>query len=68
MVVGHELTHSFDSQGRKFDEIGRLREWFSDQSAANFVRLADEVVQLYDGELGCLCSSHSLQFLGGDIV
>src|SRR5262245_64633104 len=29
MVMGHELTHGFDDQGRKFDPSGRLAEWWA---------------------------------------
>jgi endothelin-converting enzyme/putative endopeptidase len=29
MVMGHELTHGFDDQGRKFDKAGKLVEWWA---------------------------------------
>ena len=35
-VIGHEMTHSFDDQGRKFDEHGRLVDWWSKQDAQRF--------------------------------
>ena len=35
-VIGHEMTHGFDDQGRQFDAIGNLRDWWSPQSAAKF--------------------------------
>ncbi len=35
-VVGHELTHGFDDQGRKFDAEGSLREWWSPEVAKKF--------------------------------
>jgi putative endopeptidase len=47
MVMGHELTHGFDDEGRKFDAEGRLRDWWT----ANVVKEFDErvkcVVQQY---------------------
>ncbi len=39
-VVGHEMTHGFDDQGRKFDHTGNLECWWSDEDAAEFTRRA----------------------------
>ncbi len=45
-VIGHELTHGFDDQGRKFDAQGNLRDWWTAEDAAEFEKratcLADE--------------------------
>jgi len=35
-VIGHEITHSFDSTGALFDETGRLRDWWTPQDLAQF--------------------------------
>jgi putative endopeptidase len=35
-VIGHEITHGFDDQGRKYDSEGRLRDWWTAQDAATF--------------------------------
>jgi len=35
-IIGHELTHGFDDQGRKFDSEGKLRDWWSASDAALF--------------------------------
>ena len=35
-VIGHEMTHSFDDQGRKHDAYGRLHNWWTKQDAARF--------------------------------
>jgi putative endopeptidase len=35
-VIGHEMTHGFDDQGRKFDATGRLRDWWTAQDAERF--------------------------------
>ncbi|HEX4303694.1 MAG TPA: M13-type metalloendopeptidase [Rhizomicrobium sp.] len=35
-VIGHELTHGFDDQGRQFDATGRLRDWWAPADAAIF--------------------------------
>jgi putative endopeptidase len=36
VVAGHELTHDFDDQGRKFDVKGNLRDWWSPQDAKEY--------------------------------
>jgi predicted metalloendopeptidase len=48
MVVGHELTHGFDDQGRKFDALGRLKEWWEPSVIAKFEQRAQCVDDLYD--------------------
>lgn len=35
-VIGHEMTHGFDDQGRKFDAKGNLKEWWTPQDAKNY--------------------------------
>jgi putative endopeptidase len=36
-VIGHEMTHGFDDQGRRFDGTGKLAEWWTADDAAKFV-------------------------------
>lgn len=40
VVIGHEMTHGFDDQGRKFDKEGNLNDWWSESDAANFEKRA----------------------------
>jgi endothelin-converting enzyme/putative endopeptidase len=47
MVVGHELTHGFDDQGRKYDARGNLADWWTPEVAKEFDRRAACVVQQY---------------------
>lgn len=46
-VVGHELTHGFDDEGRQFDANGNLRDWWQKQDEEAFNKLADCVVKEY---------------------
>jgi len=46
-VIGHELTHGFDDQGRQFDLDGNLKDWWSDKDAQEFERRADCFVKQY---------------------
>lgn len=36
VVIGHEMTHGFDDQGRQYDKNGNLENWWTDADAANF--------------------------------
>ena len=47
-VIGHEMTHGFDDQGRQFDAAGNLRDWWSPQSAAEFKKRSQAIVQQYN--------------------
>jgi endothelin-converting enzyme/putative endopeptidase len=49
MVVGHELTHGFDDQGRQYDASGNLRDWWTPAIATEFDRRAACVERQYDG-------------------
>jgi len=40
-VIGHELTHGFDDQGRKIDASGALRDWWTKEDAEKFKKRAD---------------------------
>jgi len=46
-VIGHELTHGFDDQGRKFAPDGRLREWWAPEVASRFEERAQCVDDFY---------------------
>jgi predicted metalloendopeptidase len=48
MVMGHELTHGFDDQGRKFDASGRLSEWWAPEVATKFEERAKCVIDRYE--------------------
>jgi endothelin-converting enzyme/putative endopeptidase len=48
-VIGHELTHGFDDQGRQFDANGNLKDWWQKSDAAEFTKLSDCFVNEYGG-------------------
>jgi putative endopeptidase len=48
-VIGHELTHGFDDQGRKYDPQGNLRDWWTDQDGKEFEKRASCVSDEYSG-------------------
>lgn len=49
MVMGHELTHGFDDQGRKYDGTGKLTEWWGPDAVKRFEERAQCVEKLYGG-------------------
>ncbi|MCR4658843.1 MAG: M13 family metallopeptidase [Bacteroidales bacterium] len=59
VVIGHELTHGFDDQGRQYDELGNLNDWWTEEDAKNFdnnkqalIEAFNNCVALDDPELG----------------
>lgn len=48
MVIGHELTHGFDDQGRQFDALGNLKDWWAEEDAQKFQSLARRFVSFYN--------------------
>ncbi len=46
-VIGHELTHGFDDQGRRFDADGNLRDWWAKKDGEEFKQRADCLVNEY---------------------
>jgi putative endopeptidase len=46
-VIGHEITHHFDDQGRKYDKTGRLAEWWTADDVKRFKEGTDKVVAQY---------------------
>jgi len=47
-VIGHELSHHFDDQGRKYDKTGRLTDWWTPQDVERFTAMTGKLVAQYD--------------------
>jgi endothelin-converting enzyme/putative endopeptidase len=54
-VIGHELTHGFDDQGRKYDGEGNLRDWWTPRDA-----------QAYEQRVSCVADQYSGYTVAGD--
>ncbi len=48
-VIGHELTHAFDDEGRQFDAHGNLLDWWTEQDSKDFNERAQCLVNEYSG-------------------
>jgi putative endopeptidase len=72
-VIGHEMTHGFDDEGRKYDGQGNLRDWWTPEDMKNFDERADCVEKQFDAykvqgdlhENGKLVLGESIADLGG---
>ena len=49
VIIGHELTHGFDDEGRQYDADGNLKDWWQKSDQTHFTRLADCFVNEYGG-------------------
>ena len=47
-VIGHEMTHGFDDQGRHYDKDGNMRDWWTPEDAARFEEHAKIMVDFFD--------------------
>ena len=48
VVIGHEMTHGFDDQGRNFDKDGNMNNWWTDEDAAAFKAKTDVLVEQFN--------------------
>jgi putative endopeptidase len=72
-VIGHEMTHGFDDQGRQYDGDGSLHDWWTKDDADKFKVRANMVIKQYDGFTvldtihvnGTLTEGENLADLGG---
>ena len=75
-VIGHEMTHGFDDQGRQYDASGNLSNWWTDADMAKFKERAECIVKQFDGfevepglfQNGKLVQGESIADLGGLVV
>jgi putative endopeptidase len=73
VVIGHEMTHGFDDQGRKFDAEGNLKEWWTEEDKKKFDARAACVEKQFSGYVfeadhhlnGKLVLGESIADLGG---
>ena len=47
-VIGHEITHAFDDQGRRSDGDGNLRDWWAEEDAVQFTERAQRMIDQFD--------------------
>ena len=47
VVIGHEMTHGFDDQGRNYDKEGNLNDWWTADDAERFTKRADRLAEQY---------------------
>ena len=47
VVIGHEMTHGFDDQGRKYDKDGNLKDWWTEEDGHRFEQRAQVMVDFF---------------------
>jgi putative endopeptidase len=47
-VIGHEMSHAFDDQGRQYDKFGNMRDWWSKEDAARYNAEAQKIVKQFN--------------------
>ena len=47
-VIGHEMTHGFDDQGKQYDKDGNLKNWWTDSDSVRFKNQSDLIVSQYN--------------------
>ena len=47
VVIGHEMTHGFDDQGRQFDKDGNMHDWWKETDAKNFTERTDKYADFF---------------------
>ncbi|HVZ77645.1 MAG TPA: M13 family metallopeptidase, partial [Gemmatimonadaceae bacterium] len=57
-VIGHEMTHGFDDEGRQYDKDGNLKDWWTAADADQFNAQAQKVVQQFDAYTVVDSSTH----------
>ena len=48
VVIGHEMTHGFDDEGRHYDAVGNMTDWWTPEDAAKFEERAEKLAHQYD--------------------
>lgn len=74
-VIGHEISHAFDNNGAQFDELGNMKNWWTDEDFAEFNKRINAEIALFDGVKvgpvklnGKLCVSENIGDQGGVAV
>ncbi|HZK78290.1 MAG TPA: M13 family metallopeptidase [Gemmatimonadaceae bacterium] len=74
--AGHELTHGFDDEGRRYDAAGNLLDWWTAQDSVRFTEQANRIVQQFGGYIqvdtihvnGALTLGENLADYGGLVI
>lgn len=72
-VIGHEMTHGFDDQGRQYDADGNLKNWWTDEDMKRFKERSEAIVKQFDDYVaiddqhvtGSLTQGENIADLGG---
>ena len=46
-IIGHEISHAFDELGSKYDETGKVKNWWTEEDKANYQKLTKKIADYY---------------------
>jgi len=75
-TIGHEITHGFDDEGRQFDALGNLRDWWTKEDAVKFNKKVKGIVEQFNAYVpidsthinGKATAGENIADLGGVVI
>jgi len=69
MVIGHEISHAFDSQGSQFDATGAMADWWTEADKKAFDEKVNKLIAYYDNiKVNDLCGNCDGEFLSAEAI
>lgn len=57
-IIGHEITHGFDDQGRQYDKVGNLNNWWTNNTATEYKKRGECFVKQYSNLVEPVTGKH----------
>ena len=67
-VIGHEIGHGFDDQGSRYDGLGNLHSWWTDEDRSNFEELTAKLVGQFDGLVPSVLEGSKTKGVNGEFT
>ena len=67
-VIGHEIGHGFDDQGSRYDGLGNLNSWWTDEDRANFEQLTAKLVGQFNGLVPSVLEATKTKGVNGEFT
>ena len=67
-VIGHEIGHGFDDQGSRYDGLGNLHSWWTDEDRSNFEGLTAKLVGQFDGLVPSVLEGTNTKGVNGEFT
>ena len=67
-TIGHEISHSFDVSGSKFDKDGNKKDWWTDEDRAAFEKRSAKLIEYYDNIIPYEGGTYSGKFIRDEAI